>query len=269
VKSYLDLRAVVAFVVLCGSWGLAQVATKVTLYGFPPAMQMGARSLIAAVLVFLWCIVRGKPVFGVICGYVGPVEAGERAFAPLLEWDPAVAMVGPMPYTALQQLIAAGNPPGRRQYWKAGFLPELTDDAIETFVGHAGEVCSPFTANIMLPMGGAIARVAEGETPLRYRDAKWNYHVLSQWDDAADDQRNIEWTRAFDQAMAAYAHEGVFVNFVAEPGENLIRHSFGEESYSRLVAVKDEYDPGNVFNSNMNIAPSGAVREGAGLAERG
>ncbi len=62
-KPALDLRAVAALVVLCGSWGLAQVATKVALWGIPPALQMGGRSAIAAVLVFLWCLLRGKPVF--------------------------------------------------------------------------------------------------------------------------------------------------------------------------------------------------------------
>lgn len=62
-RTYLDLRAVFSLVVLCGSWGLAQVATKITLYGIPPAMQMGGRSLVAAVLVFLWCLIRRKPIF--------------------------------------------------------------------------------------------------------------------------------------------------------------------------------------------------------------
>lgn len=62
-KTALDLRAVAALVVLCGSWGLNQVAIKVALYGIPPVLQMGARSLLAAVLVFLWCLIRRKPIF--------------------------------------------------------------------------------------------------------------------------------------------------------------------------------------------------------------
>lgn len=62
-RTTLDIRAVFALVVLCGSWGLAQVATKVALWGIPPALQMGGRSAIAAILVFLWCLVRRKPVF--------------------------------------------------------------------------------------------------------------------------------------------------------------------------------------------------------------
>jgi drug/metabolite transporter (DMT)-like permease len=62
-RTALDLRAVAALVVLCGSWGLNQVAIKVTLWGIPPALQMGARSTVAALLVFGWCVLRGKKLF--------------------------------------------------------------------------------------------------------------------------------------------------------------------------------------------------------------
>lgn len=62
-KTAIDLPAVAALVVICGSWGLNQVAIKVTLWGIPPAMQMGARSLLGGMLVLLWCLLRKKPVF--------------------------------------------------------------------------------------------------------------------------------------------------------------------------------------------------------------
>jgi FAD/FMN-containing dehydrogenase len=202
--------------------------------------------------------VRGKPVFGVICCYVGPPEAGERAFAPLKEWGPALDMTGPIPYAAVQRLIEPGNLPGRRQYWKAGFLREMSDEAIATFISRAIDVSSPFTQCVMLPIGGAIARVPEDATPLSYRDAKWNYHLLSQWEDPADDERNIEWTRAFDRALGSYAEDGVYVNFLSDLPENVLEASFGPEKYARLVAVKDEWDPENVFALNANVKPSGA-----------
>jgi drug/metabolite transporter (DMT)-like permease len=63
VKTALDLRAVAALLALCGSWGLNQVAIKVSLWGIPPALLMGGRSLVAAVLVFLWCLLRRKRMF--------------------------------------------------------------------------------------------------------------------------------------------------------------------------------------------------------------
>jgi FAD/FMN-containing dehydrogenase len=199
--------------------------------------------------------VRGKPVLAVIACYVGPVEAGERAFAPLREWGPALEMLGPMPYTAVQGLIAPGNPPGRHHYWKAGLLGELEDEAIETFVARASEPLSPFTAALMLPLGGAFARVDEAETPLAYRRAKWNYHLLAQWADPAETERNVEWARDFDKAMAQHAEAGVYVNFTGDPSAGAVEAGFGPEKYARLVEIKRAYDPENVFRSNTNIAP--------------
>ena len=109
----------------------------------------------------------------------------------------------------------------------------------------------------MLPLGGAFARAEADDSPLSYRGAKWDYHVLAQWADPADAERCIGWTRDFDAAMAEFAEAGVYVNFVAEPSASAIEAGFGPENYARLVAVKDKYDPDNVFRSNTNIPPSG------------
>ena len=199
--------------------------------------------------------VRGQPILAIIACYVGPPEAGERAFAPLREWGPALEMLAPMPYQAVQGLIAPGNPPGRHHYWKAGFLGELGDEAIETFVKHASDVVSPFTASLMLPLGGAFARVADGDTPLANRDAKWDDHLLGQWADPSEAEANIEWTRAFDAAMAEYAKAGVYSNFVGDPTTTELEAGYGSQKYARLVELKRVYDPDNVFRSNANIPP--------------
>ena len=202
--------------------------------------------------------VRGKPIFAFIVCYVGPVEEGQQAFQPLVDLEPAMNMTGPIPYAqGLQKLIEPGNPPGMNHYWKAGFLKDLTDEAIETFVQHGGDAPSPLTANIMLPLGGAITKVGDDETVLGYRkEAGWNYHLLGQWVDPAASDRNIEWTRDFDAAMAEHALDGVYVNFVADPPDDVLERSFGHEKHERLVAVKDRYDPHNLFCFNQNIKPS-------------
>jgi FAD/FMN-containing dehydrogenase len=223
--------------------------------GAPDEICGGSAILCAPPEEFVPEPVRGKPVLAIIACYIGPVEAGERAFAPLREWGPALEMLGPMPYTAIQGLIAPGNPPGRHHYWKAGLLGELSDEAIETFVARASDVISPFTASLMLPLGGAFARVDEASTPLAYRGAKWNYHILSQWDARAESERHVEWTRDVDLAMSEYAEAGVYVNFAADPSASAVEAGFGPEKYARLVEVKRAYDPENVFRSNTNIPP--------------
>ena len=223
--------------------------------GAPDEICGGAAILCAPPEEFVPEPVRGKPVLAVIACYVGPVEAGERAFAPLREWGPALEMLGPMPYTAVQGLIAPGNPPGRHHYWKAGLLGELSDEAIETFVARASDVASPFAACLMLPLGGAFARVDPDTTPLAYRDAKWNYHLLGQWADPSETDRMVEWTRDFDRAMSEYAEAGVYVNFTGDPSAGAVEAGFGSEKYARLVELKRAYDPENVFRSNTNIPP--------------
>jgi FAD/FMN-containing dehydrogenase len=232
-------------------------AYRAFMEGAPDEVCGGAAILTAPPEEFVPEEVRGKPVLAVIACYVGPVDAGERAFAPLREWGPALEMVGPMPYAVVQSLIAPGNPPGRHQYWKAGFLGELSDEAVDTFVRRAAEPATPFTACLMLPLGGAFARADQGDSPLSYRGANWDYHLLAQWADPAESERCIEWTRDFDAAMAEFAEAGVYVNFVADPSASAIEAGFGPENYARLVAVKDKYDPDNVFRSNTNIPPSG------------
>jgi FAD/FMN-containing dehydrogenase len=223
--------------------------------GAPDEICGGSAILCAPPEEFVPEPVRGKPVLAIIACYVGPVEAGERAFAPLREWGPALEVLAPMPYSAIQGLIAPGNPPGRHHYWKAGLLGELSDEAIETFVRRASDVISPFTASLMLPLGGAFARVDEDSTPLAYRAAKWDYHLLGQWADPAETERNVEWTRDFDRAMAEYAEAGVYSNFTGDPSAGAVEAGFGPEKYARLVEIKRAYDPENVFRSNTNISP--------------
>jgi FAD/FMN-containing dehydrogenase len=201
--------------------------------------------------------VQGTQLLAIIFCYVGPVEEGEETIRPLREFGPpAMDLVQPMPYTVLQTLIDAGNPPGMHQYWKAGFLHELPDEAIDTFVAQARRVTSPMTAVALLPMGGAIARVGEHETPLGLRDAAYNYHLLTQWPGPEDSERHIEWTREMDAAMRPWTDERVYLNFIGDEGEERVRSGYGPEKYERLVELKNKYDPQNLFHLNQNIRPT-------------
>jgi FAD/FMN-containing dehydrogenase len=205
--------------------------------------------------------VRGTQMLAVVVFYAGPAEEGEDAFGPLREQlgDPAVDVVQPMPYTALQQMIDPGNPPGLQQYWKAGFLHELGDEAIEALAEKAWTVPSPLTAILFLPMGGAIARVPDGETPLGQRDAGWNYHLLSMWPDPAENESQIAWTREFASVLEPYATGGFYPNMQVDEGQAALAGAYGPEKWEQLVELKGAWDPENVFCLNQNIKPGGAA----------
>jgi FAD/FMN-containing dehydrogenase len=207
---------------------------------------------------FLPEALHGRPVAGIIVCYAGPVHEGLEAVRPLRQAiAPAADMVEPMPYTAVQQIVDGFDPPGRRAYWKSEAMPELSDDAIDTWVARGSRMSSQFTSLVLEPKGRAIARVADDAMAISGRDAAYFYYAFCIWEDQADDDRHIEWTREVSQAMEPFAVSGLPLNFTVDRGESRIRSTFGEQKYARLVALKDRYDPDNVFRNNANIRPSG------------
>jgi hypothetical protein len=201
--------------------------------------------------------VQGTQVLAVVFCYFGPIEEGEEAIRPLREaMPPALDMVQPMPYTVLQSLTDAGTPSGMQNYWKAGFLEELPDEAIDAFVEQAAKVTSPLTQVLLIPMGGALARVPDEETPLGLRDSVFNFHAISMWADPMDPEKHIRWAREIYDAMQPWTSERTYLNFIGDEGEERVRTAYDPEKFRRLVALKDEYDPDNLFRLNQNIKPS-------------
>lgn len=200
---------------------------------------------------------RGKPAVGVVLCYAGPLEEGERVLAPLRAFGPpAVDLVQPMPYPAVQQLLDAGNPSGMHNYWSADFLTELPDEAIETLVDHAQPAPSPLTQVILVAGGGALARVDEEATAFGQRQAPYNLHYLSMWPpNQVDDDANIAWTRRLATAMVPWTTGHAYLNYLGDEGAGRVEVAFGAEKYARLQAIKNTWDPENVFCHNQNIAP--------------
>jgi FAD/FMN-containing dehydrogenase len=201
--------------------------------------------------------VRGQPVVGVVVVYAGDPAEGEEAFRPLREFGPpGLDMVQPMPYIAVQQMIDAPNPRGRLNYWNADFYGELPDEAIDTFVAHATKPVSPFSQTLVMPGGGAIARVAEEDTAFVQRNAQWNLHYLSMWEDPAETDRNITWTREFSGAMKPWATGRQYLNMIGDEGVSRVEAAYGPEKFAKLQALKSKWDPTNLFCHNQNIPPA-------------
>ncbi|HEY3724792.1 MAG TPA: FAD-binding oxidoreductase [Acidimicrobiia bacterium] len=200
--------------------------------------------------------VRGQPVIGVVCLYAGPMEDAEAAFRPLREFGPpGVDLTGPMPYVAVQQLLEGSNPHGLQNYWTADFLGELPDEAIDALVEIATKPVSPMSDVIVVPGGGAVARVDDEATAFGQRNAPWNIHYLSMWVDPADTELNIAHTRKLAATMKPWTTGRVYLNYIGDEGAGRVEAAFGPEKYARLQALKAKWDPGNLFHHNQNIQP--------------
>ena len=112
------------------------------------------------------------------------------------------------------------------------------------------------TEILLLPDGGASARVPAGSMAMEPQDAPFNIHITSMWEDPADDGANIAWTRELSAALKPFTTGRVYVNFIGDEGQERVIASFGAEGYRRMQEIKDLYDPGNLFRTSQNVKPS-------------
>lgn len=200
--------------------------------------------------------VHGKIVVDLVVTYAGAVAEAEKVLAPLRAFgEPILDTVAPIPYVTLQQAFDAGMAGGSRWYSKAHYLRELTDEAIETILTHVADLPGEFTTAYLGGEDGAMARVDRHATAFPHRDAPFSLHIFPGWTSAADDDRIIEWARRFHGAMSGHATGGVYVNLLGGDEPDGPRSAYGA-NYERLAALKHQYDPGNLFRMNHNVAPS-------------
>ncbi|MDO8615517.1 MAG: FAD-binding oxidoreductase [Dehalococcoidia bacterium] len=199
---------------------------------------------------------HNKTVCAVVICYAGPMEKAEEVTRPLREFGPPLLDgVGPMPFPALQAAFDPLLPPGLQHYWKGDFFKELSDEAIEAHVKFGPDIPTVNSAVHFYPVSGAAGRVGKNDTPWSYRDAQFALVIAAVYPDPADSQKNIQWVRDYWEAAHPYSAGGAYVNFMMDEGEDRIRASY-RDNYDRLVQVKNEYDPGNLFHLNQNIKPA-------------
>jgi FAD/FMN-containing dehydrogenase len=201
---------------------------------------------------------HGKPVLGFAISYAGDPEEGAKVVAPLKALGPAADLVGPMPYRAFQAMLDPMSPPGLRNYWRGLHLTGLSDGAIETYLRFPPEGLSPVTFLVLFQHGGAIPRISDDATAFSHRDATFMVHPIACWEDSTDDERQLAWVNDVTEAFEPFRTGGVYLNFTGDEGAERVRAGFSPEKWERLVALKQKYDPDNIFRFNQNIAPAPA-----------
>jgi FAD/FMN-containing dehydrogenase len=214
--------------------------------------------LTAPPLPFIPEPLHGTRMVAVALCFIGPPEQGEAAIRPLRDLGvPAAEHVGPLPYRMLQGMFDASAPRGVNSYWKTEYLAELGDEAIDALVAGAEAYASPMSQLHVHHVEGAVARVDPGETAFGRRDSRYIVNVIGMWPDPAFQEAEIAAVRATAGALRSFSPGGAYLNFFdADEGEERIRAAYGPQKYERLVALKDRYDPDNVFRLNQNIRPS-------------
>jgi hypothetical protein len=200
----------------------------------------------------------GKPIVGLVLVWAGDMADGEKAVAPLRGIGTPIAnVVRPVPYLFIQSMLDGGAPHGRHYYQKSHRIPGLSDEVIDVFLSRIGSITTPFSQINGWAMGGAVSRVGPDATAVGDREVGFDIGIVAGWPPTdPNGERHTAWVRETWEALRPHS-SGVYVNFLSDEGAAGVRAAYGKR-LERLTALKDRYDPTNVFRLNANIPPSGS-----------
>ena len=198
----------------------------------------------------------GPRIAAIAACYNGPIEDGEKIVAPIRRLGPPLDDgIRPMTYPEVQRIFAE-IPFGLQNYWKGHFLRDMPDAAIDAAVESFEGVTSDHSAILIEAPHGAVRRVPDDATAFGQRQARFNASALAVWEGPTDPDRHVRWVRDYADAVAPYA-SGDYVNYLADDASSAeVASAYGPRRFERLVALKNRYDPSNVFRFNANIAPT-------------
>ncbi|MBD2756543.1 FAD-binding oxidoreductase [Spirosoma validum] len=197
-----------------------------------------------------------KKMCGIVWCYSGPIENADSVFEPIRQFrKPVFDMIGPMPVPVMQGMFDPLYPPGLQWYWKGDYMNELSDEAIEQHLTYGEALPSMLSTMHLYPIDGAASRVSNEATAWGYRQATWAMVIAGVDPDPANKDVVTNWARDYWQSLHPFSAGGSYINFMMEEGEDRVKATYGA-NYDRLVAIKTNYDPTNLFRVNQNIKPA-------------
>jgi hypothetical protein len=229
----------------------------------PDEMSTGVAFLNVPPLPALPEPLRGKSVIALRGCYCGESpEAGEELVRPLREelGQPIMDTFGAMPFAAMDSIsMDPVDPMGARQH--SEMLGELSPEAIETLVKVAGaDSGSPLIILELRQLGGALTRTADRLSTMGKGDSRFIMNGIGPAFTPEMAEGVVAYLANVAEATRPFQTGDTCVNFMELDGASAerVKAAYTPEDWDRLVALKDRYDPHNVFRFNRNIAPSKA-----------
>jgi FAD/FMN-containing dehydrogenase len=222
----------------------------------PDELGIAMMAMLAPPMPFLPPERYGTPVFGLLPVWSGDIAEGTRVLAPLRAVGTPIAdVVRPVPYRTLQSLLDGSAAHGNSSFWKSHRLPDMSDAVIDVVVSLVASIKSPLSLLSGWAIGGAVSRVAAEATAVGPRDVGFELRLIANWRPGdPDGDRHTAWVREGWDRLRPHS-AGQFATFLSDEGLTGIRTAYGDR-LGRLTALKDRYDPANVFHLNPNIPPS-------------
>ena len=198
---------------------------------------------------------HGKPIAGIQMCHSGTDAMADLAAVRGLG-NPIVDLAGPKPYAAVQSMLNVMEPKWLHRYWKAEFLPGLSNQFLDTFRNNALRVTSPLSQSIIFHVAGALNDHEGDDGAVGNRDAHYIGGFAATWPPGAASDPHVAWARDGWDRIRAFSTGGNYVNFqLAEDDSARTAAAYGT-NYRRLQQAKATYDPDNLFRVNRNVAPA-------------
>jgi FAD/FMN-containing dehydrogenase len=211
-------------------------------------------------LPFLPAEWHGKEIVVLAMCYCGDVEKGKAATAELRAIGRPIAdVVAPMPFAAWQQAFDPLLTPGARNYWKSQDFAELSDATIAILLDAVHKLPGPECEIFIGHVGGAAGRIPVEATAFPQRNSHFVMNVHARWREKSMDDTCISWARALFEATKKNAIGTAYINFMPEDEADRVEAAYGA-NYRRLAAIKQHYDPQNLFRMNQNVKPETEMR---------
>lgn len=199
----------------------------------------------------------GQKLAAMLVSHVGGIEAATKALGDVRAIaEPEIDQLGQISYCRLNQLLDPGFPKSALNYWKSVFVASL-DDKVKRILADQFAICpSPMSKLIVECPHGAALRRDPDDTAFPHRSVGFSILILGQWQQPSETEKNIFWVRETYDRLKVYANSGAYGNYLAEDElSQRVGEAFGK-NLPKLQALKQKYDPGNVFHLNQNITPA-------------
>jgi hypothetical protein len=193
-----------------------------------------------------------------MCGVVWCSTASQAKtgslLAPARALKPALDGVMELPLPVAQGAFDALYPPGYQWYWRADYIAEIPDAAVERHAEFGNALPTPCSTMHLYPCDGAAGRVPNDATAWAFRDAKWAQVMVGVDPDPKNGELIRKWAVDYWEAIHPHSMGGAYVNFMMDEGQDRVRGAY-RGNYDRLARIKAKYDPDNLFHVNQNIKP--------------
>ncbi len=188
--------------------------------------------------------------------YSGPQSGIERLLAPIRKLgNPIAEVVEAMDYVAVQKSGDITDPRAEGAYLKSGFVsnipPALVAALVDRFEGHPARS----TAVFFQQGGGAISRVPASATAFAQRDVQANMLSAVGWKHGENPSAHIAWIKQYWTPIERFTH-GFYVNDLEIDHSTAAIQANYRTNHDKLVAIKNKYDPSNLFRLNANVKPT-------------